>query len=174
MTEQTITTGIIQEEWRSISGYMNYQVSNVGRIRNIDTGRILKPGTNTTGYLQIWLCKEQIYKFYCVHRLVAQEFIENPENKSCVDHIDLNKQNNNITNLRWASRSENDRNIKKIRNTCSSKFKGVSYHEPSQKYRARIHIGTGATIYLGYFLMRLTLQERTIKKQHNDLVHLLI
>jgi len=53
--ELNFLTGIINEEWRSIDGYLNYQVSNIGRVRNITTGRILKPVETTGGYLQVSL-----------------------------------------------------------------------------------------------------------------------
>ena len=90
MTEQMIT-GIIQEEWRSISEYANYQVSNIGRVRNIKNERILTPSTSNRGYLVINLYKKGIRQLHLVHRLTAQEFLENPENKPDVDHIDQNK-----------------------------------------------------------------------------------
>ena len=51
--EDTLLTGIINEEWRSIDGYMNYQVSNIGRVRSITTGRILKYFYSEEGYLQL-------------------------------------------------------------------------------------------------------------------------
>ena len=153
MTEQTIITRIIQEEWRSISQYMNYQVSNIGRIRNISTGRILKPGQNTSGYLQVVLCDNNIRKTSYVHRLVACEFTDNPDNKADVDHIDHNKQNNFINNLRWASKSENNMNRSKKDKPCSSTFKGVSFDKRSQKWWARIKTDTGEKqISLGYFV----------------------
>ena len=119
MTEQPILTGIINEEWRSISGYINYQVSNIGRVRNIKSGRVLKlRSMNPMGYTQVALYENNISKTHRVHRLVAREFIDNPDNKSEVDHIDLNKQNNCMNNLRWCSKSENQMNMSK-RQSCS-------------------------------------------------------
>ena len=88
----TLLTGIINEEWRSISEYINYQVSNIGRIRNISTGRILKPRSETNGYLRICLCENSIKKKIGIHRIVAYEFIENPNNKTYIDHIDHDKK----------------------------------------------------------------------------------
>jgi len=82
--------------------------------------------------------------------LVAQEFIENQENRSEVDHIDNNRQNNCINNLRWASRSENMMNKSKQQKQCSSKFKGVSWHKRHQKWIAQIRSNTGLT-HIGYF-----------------------
>ena len=150
MTEQTMLAGIINEDWRSVSEYLNYRVSSLGRIRHIKTGRILKSHSDTNGYLVIWLSKEQIRKRYSVHRLVAREFIEKPDNTKNVDHIDHNKDNNNMNHLRWASRSQNNMNMSKRVRHCPSNFKGVYFDKGSQKWRARITTSTGLT-HIGLF-----------------------
>ena len=121
-------TGIIQEEWRSINAYANYQVSNIGTVRNIKNERILTPSTSNKGYLVISLYKTGIRQLHLVHRLVAQEFLENPENKTDVDHIDHNKQNNCINSLRYVSKSENQMNREKLKKS-SSMLKGINFHK---------------------------------------------
>ncbi len=75
-------TGIINEEWRAVSGYANYQVSNIGRVRNVKTERMLKPNITPIGYYQFGLYKDNAKKYLRIHRLVAQEFIENPNSKN--------------------------------------------------------------------------------------------
>ncbi len=142
-------TGIINEEWRSISEYGNYQVSNIGRVKNVETHRILKPSIIKNGYCQIGLYKEKTKSVLYVHRLVAQEFIENPDDKHCVDHINHDKTNNTILNLRWASKSENAMNMVKSHNT-SSKYKGVWFHKQRKNWNAQIMLD-GKRKYIGAF-----------------------
>ena len=140
MTEETIND--IEEEWRSIRGFPNSEISSIGRIRNVKTGLILKPRSDTGCYLRINLCEKNIKKKLCVHRLVAQELIDNPDNKQEVDHIDHNPGNNSIDNLRWASRSENMRNKSKQQKPCSSCYKGVVWNKRSQKWKAQIMVNS--------------------------------
>lgn len=97
-------------EWRVIAEFPKYSVSSTGSVRNNVTGRILKAGKNSIGYLYVDLYSEDNHKSVAVHRLVAEAFIENPENKNCIDHIDTNKENNNVGNLRWVTYKENTNN----------------------------------------------------------------
>ena len=85
------------EEWKDINGYKNYEVSSFGRIRNKNTGRILK-AANKGGYYSVGLSDKKT-KSFSVHTLVARAFIPNPENKDTVNHKDKNGLNNNINNL---------------------------------------------------------------------------
>lgn len=102
---------MILEQWKDIKGYEGlYQVSNYGRVkRKYNNGkiRILKPISTNNGYLRVSLSKNSVNNTYFVHRLVAQAFILNPENKPEVNHIDGDKTNNKIENLEWCTRSEN-------------------------------------------------------------------
>ena len=99
---------IVMEIWKDIEGYEDlYEVSDEGNVRNKITGRILKAGKNNIGYVQVKLCKDGIGKSYRIHRLVAKAFIPNPDNKPEVDHIDENKLNNSVDNLRWVNHQEN-------------------------------------------------------------------
>jgi len=95
------------EEWRIIKEYPNYDVSNFGNIKNNKTSKIMKQ-TLKGGYYNIGLVNELGKKTFKVHRLVCLNFIENPENKSDVNHKDKNKINNNICNLEWMTHRENN------------------------------------------------------------------
>lgn len=95
--------------WTKIARNTNYSINEDGEVRNDITGRIKKPSTNKkNGYLIIDLYKDNKSKKVPVHRLVAEAFIPNPENKATVDHIDGDRKNNSIDNLRWATYSENN------------------------------------------------------------------
>lgn len=95
------------ETFVKIEGFDNYEVSNLGKVRNIKSGRILKPSLNKNGYLRLWLCKNNKRKHLYLHRIIATAFIDNPDEKPCVNHIDENKLNNDLSNLEWCTVREN-------------------------------------------------------------------
>ena len=103
-----------------------------------------------------------------VNKLVAQAFIPNPINKRCIDHINNNRQNNNIHNLRWATNQENQMNQQSSLSKASSTgVKGVSYQKRNKKWKA--HIGySNSKIYIGYF-DNLQEAKETRKKKANEL-----
>lgn len=103
-----------------IDGYEGlYQITSTGRVISADRydkynrhiGGVLKHSFTPTGYHFVKLCKDGICKQFYIHQLVAKAFLPNPENKKCVDHIDNNKDNNDISNLRWVTHLENMNNI---------------------------------------------------------------
>lgn len=97
--------------WKDVKGYGGvYKVSDSGLIMRSDGIRkehSLKTLMNNNGYLTVNLSKQNKQKRMLVHRVVAEAFIENPNNKQEVNHIDGNKENNNVKNLEWVDRSEN-------------------------------------------------------------------
>jgi len=102
MTDECIET------WKPIRGWQNYDVSDLGRVRNHKTGRILKFFNHAGGYDLVDLSEGGVGKTFTVHRLVANAFLLNEFNRAQVDHRDGNKKNNKLSNLSWVSSAENN------------------------------------------------------------------
>ena len=99
----------MKEIWKDIEGYEGrYKVSNKGRVYDNKLDKFI--GYESLGYICVALCKDKKQKKCRVHRLVAQTFIPNPENKPWVDQKDTNRINNAVYNLKWCTYSENSRN----------------------------------------------------------------
>jgi hypothetical protein len=137
------------EEFKIIKDFPNYSVSNYGNVKNNTTDKILSQPINTQGYAVARLCANGKSQNHKVHRLIASAFIENPDNKPCVDHIDNNKLNNDLSNLRWVTFRENSMN-QKITIKNKSGVKGVSFYKKYNCWRAEIRF-EGKTKHLGYF-----------------------
>lgn len=94
----------MHEIWKDIIGYEGkYQISNTGKLKSVRLGILMKPMKCTNGYLSACLWKNNKQKKILMHRLVATHFIKNPNNYSDVNHLDENKENNNVDNLEWCS-----------------------------------------------------------------------
>ena len=109
----------MKEIWKDIEGYEGlYQVSNLGKVKSLKRmikkrkcEELIKIASITNkGYYRLPLCKCGKVKYFHIHRLVAEAFIPNIENKPTVDHIDRNKLNNIVSNLRWATYKEQNKN----------------------------------------------------------------
>ena len=109
------------EEWKPIKDFPDYEVSNLGNIRSKDRyrryrhgqrlvkGTLLKAHVNKQrdNHVQVSLSNKSKHRVFWVHRLVAEAFIANPDNKPFVNHIDCNPLNNEVSNLEWVTAKEN-------------------------------------------------------------------
>lgn len=141
------------EEWRPINGWEGYYVSNSGNIKRQSKEYAhkffeVKGSISNHGYRYIQRTREGKRQNYFIHRCVAEAFIPNPENKPCVDHIDNNKTNNYVNNLRWCTQGDNCKNQKQ---KISGKKNGVRFDEARQKWEASIRVNN-QNKFLGYFL----------------------
>lgn len=97
------------EEWKAIDGYQ-YEVSDMGRVRKMNSNKCLKGSITRDGYRVMTLTNEMGQRRFQLHRLVAEAFIPNPEKKPQVDHINCQKLDNSVHNLRWCTPKENANN----------------------------------------------------------------
>lgn len=131
------------ENFRAINGYDNYEISNHGRVRNVNSRYILKNSISGKGYKMVGLTLNGKRKTKSIHRLIAEAFIDNPNNYKCIDHIDRNKLNNELTNLRWATYKMNNCNRT---SRGSINFAGVSYEKKYNRYIASVQNNNGVKI----------------------------
>lgn len=113
------------ETFVKIDGFERYEVSNLGKVRNIKSGRILKPSLQKNGYLTYGLYENNKQKFLYLHRIIATAFIDNPDEKPCVNHIDENKLNNDLSNLEWCTVRENMIHGTRTKRIAEKHFKKV-------------------------------------------------
>lgn len=112
---------VMEEIWKDIEGFEGYQVSNLGNVRSLDRvvvnslghnchykGRYMSKHKDNKGYLRASIGSKDNLKLRPIHRLVALAFIDNPDNKPEVNHIDEDKTNNNVNNLEWTTTKENN------------------------------------------------------------------
>ena len=137
------------EDWKQINDYSNYTISNLGNVRNDKFGRIITGKCDTKGYNWVLLYKNSKPKKKYIHRLICEYFLDGFDPDLEIDHIDRNRQNNNLNNLRCVSRSENNRNRTK-REGCSSKYKGVCFDKRRCKWKSAVR-NNEKLIHLGYF-----------------------
>lgn len=108
--------------WIKISALNNYSVSDTGEVRNDKTSKKLRL-INRNGYKAVHLYNNGLRVTKSVHRLVAEAFIPNPDNKPQVNHIDGNKQNNNVNNLEWVTVQENNLHAYRVLNSSEARNK---------------------------------------------------
>ena len=155
-----------EEIWKDIPGYEGYyQVSNFGRVKSLERTvvtiegtqhlreRFMKTQINKYGYEVAYLHKYRVRKSFVVHRLIGMAFLgySSQNRKYALDHIDGNKTNNILQNLRIVSWRENCSTCYRVnQNRLSSNYIGVSWHNQCKKWLAQIQIN-GKRTSLGLF-----------------------
>jgi len=131
---------------KEIKGYPGYLACENGFIYSKKTKRFLKPHLSKYGYFTVCLCKNNIKKTYRVNRIIAETFLDNPENKPQVNHINGIKTDNTVKNLEWVTASENQKhasannlyNCRKGANNGNSRFKESEIVKIRQMYSSNL------------------------------------
>jgi hypothetical protein len=141
------------EQWKTITGFENYEVSNYGFVKRKKSKRLLKPEINPTGYMIVTLYGKSGKKRKSVHRLVCSEFNSLSEFLGAeVNHIDGDKTNNHLSNLEWVTHTENIRHAFKIGlivNKCEHFRSSVSQYDINGTFIKHYESMTLATIETG-------------------------
>jgi len=137
------------ENWLTLKDFANYQVSTLGRIKNVKTGRILNQYKTHNGYKNVKLYIKSVQYTRYVHQLVAIAFLNHNNNsrKIVIDHINEDKEDNRLENLRILTQRENASRTPKGK---TSKHIGVWWYKPRSKWISKIRIN-GKQKYLGLF-----------------------
>lgn len=133
----------MMEVWKDIKNFEGmYQISNMGNVRSLNrvtynkngtkvnrVGKIKKQTIDNLGYFHVRLSKDSQTKTFRIHQLVAQAFIDNPNNYRCINHIDEDKTNNSIENLEWCSSKYNLEYSGNTKKACNSNKKQVLQYD---------------------------------------------
>lgn len=147
-----------EEKWADITGYEGlYKISSTGRVLSVYPSLphkvvVLQNRHYSSGYEHITLVNGKHSKDFLVHSLVARTFIPNPENKPSIDHIDTNKHNNNVSNLRWCTHRENMNNPL-TRKRASDSHIGLMTGSKNKKSRPVVQMDLNGTIIAKYDCM---------------------
>ncbi len=155
------------EDWRDTIeiDYPNYMISCLGRVKNTVRNKVLKPTMDNMGYYTVKLSHKGVAKTFRVHQLVANAFLEEPDDptQTFVDHINNVRTDNNVGNLRWTTQQQNNMNRVKQNNT-SSQYKGVTWDKAKRKWSCGIKC-KGKRVNLGRYD-----NEKAAARRYNEVV----
>ena len=136
-----------EEIWKDIPEFEGmYQVSNLGRVKRLQMTiirggqeqvfkeRVLNGSLTADGYQRVSITINKVCKYRYVHILVAKAFLDNPENKPYVDHINTIRTDNRVENLRWATPTENNNNELSRQHMSNGSKKSVAMYTKDMKY----------------------------------------
>lgn len=127
--------------WKDVKDYEGlYKVSEYGDVWSVRSEIILKTATGTTEYKRVTFSKKGKHKHYPIHRLVAENFIDNIYNKSCVNHIDENKENNHYSNLEWCTHKENNNHGTRNQRIMNSRETSLAWKEFQIKRTKKVSV----------------------------------
>jgi hypothetical protein len=128
-----------EEVWATVKQCPRYEVSTFGRIRNAKKGTVRAPYLNSCGYERLRIQKKGDNVRFMIHRLVAEAFIPNDEEKELIDHIDGDRTNNRVENLRWCTHSENCLNRKPRKDQVLTKYRNIVKNGKHYRYRVCVN-----------------------------------
>lgn len=147
------------EVWKDVYGFEDrYLISSFGNLYSKLRKRTLKPALDKDGYRHITLYKKGFHKFFRMNRMVAINFIPNPNNLPQVNHKDHIKDNDRVDNLEWCEDYENQKKRSEFRGGLTSKHVGVRFHSEPNNWQARISIKR-KTYTLGLFKTEIEASE---------------
>ena len=156
-----------------IADFSKYFISKCGKICSEKSNIIMKLQSNKDGYCKIGLCKDGKKYTKLIHRLLAEIFIPNPENKQFIDHKNHIRNDNRLENLHWVTKKENNQNQSK---QSTSLWQGVIYEESGNRYRAQWRDENNKQCYKSYsanlygmfaLLMAINKREEMVKLLYN-------
>ena len=157
----------IKQKSKPIPNYPNYSATQSGKIFSHKTKKYIRGQINNEGYIRLGLYGDNGEKKFLIHRLIAQTFIPNPENKPQVNHIDNNKSNNCVNNIEWISNQENRNHALRQYKTTSIILKNYSLKDYSTKdyMRVEYNIRKAKT--------EITILNKDLKKDNNEVAQII-
>jgi hypothetical protein len=163
----------MEEIWKPIPGFIDYAVSNFGRVKSFkgQNVKLLKPQTRVKGYKFVNLSNKVQRKSIDIHRLVLMAFVEMPPvGKEC-DHINRVRDDNRLDNLRWVTKRENVLNSGLSKKISDTFYHGVKTHTDNRKKKYRVQFRVkGKDVHFGTFYTFEEAKQKAIQVKQNNIL----